>query len=159
MHLLRTVQQEYTKPFAQKFDCSMLELMGQFLDYDAVTNKSFSDLVPTTANVPSPMSTELRILLAQHQLRQPTPRGGLGLQSMVEAASPAFYAATMDFLIRAKRAATRGVRPYPLPDELHNHPLHLSTSLKAASSALEHRGAVVVTVDPPDKSLIMYTTY
>jgi hypothetical protein len=151
MYLLRTVQQEFTRPFAHQFDCSMLHLMGQFLDYHAVLDKTISGLVPSASQAPSPMPTELRILLAQHQLRQPPPRGGIGLQSMAEAAGPAFYAATMDFILRAKAAAELQIRPFPLPSVLHDHVLHLSTSMKVASSALESRGAVVVTEPPPEK--------
>ena len=70
---------------------------------------------------------------------------------MAEAAGPAFYAATMDFILRAKAAAELQIRPFPLPSVLHDHVLHLSTSMKAASSALESRGASVVTEAPPDK--------
>jgi len=58
----------------------------------------------------------------------------------------------MDFIIRAKSTAERGIRPYPLPDLLRDNPLHLSTSLKAASSTLQSRGATIVRVDPPDKT-------
>ena len=73
---------------------------------------------------------------------------------MAEAASPAFYAATMDFIIRAKSTAGLGIRPYPLPDLLHDNPLHLSTSLKAVSSTLQSRpgGATIVRVDLPDET-------
>ena len=72
---------------------------------------------------------------------------------MAEAASPAFYAATMDFILRAKAAAALQIRSFPLPPVLHDHILHLSTSMKVASSALESRGpgASVVTEAPHDK--------
>ena len=53
---------------------------------------------------------------------------------MAEAAGPAFYAATMDFILRVKAAAELQIRPFPLSSVLHDHALHLSTSMKVACS-------------------------